>query len=354
MCVKRVYMLPAYRVKEASVFEIIGLDVAGPLYLKERQKVWILLITCAIYRAVHLELLTARSTDNFLLALRRFISRRGRPSKIYSDNGTNFVGFEKLLRNVDLERLKGEIAPITWKFIPPSAPWWGGFWERLVGLMKQILRKVLGRTSLSYEEMATVLCECECLLNSRPLTHVSDDANDLNPITPAMFLQENKSNDVTDLDQCSQTDGKSLNKRLAYRLRILKDLRSRFRVDYLGQLRESYRKKNNVPVPKVGDIVLVWSDNIKRLNWPMARILETYPSQDGLVRLAKIKTKSGVFIRPVQKLCPMELDSCDVIANNTPNDCVNPNPSVTDNYRKTDSVTTRAGRVVRVPQRFGQ
>ncbi|XP_071033036.1 uncharacterized protein [Parasteatoda tepidariorum] len=153
--------LPEDRVKEESVFEIIGLDVAGPLYLKERQKVWILLITCAIYRAVHLELLTALSTDNFLLALRRFISRSGRPSKIYSDNGTNFVGFEKLLRNVDLERLKGEIAPITWKFIPPSAPWWGGFWERLVGLMKQILRKVLGRTSLSYEEMATVLCECE-------------------------------------------------------------------------------------------------------------------------------------------------------------------------------------------------
>ncbi|GBM82013.1 hypothetical protein AVEN_51858-1, partial [Araneus ventricosus] len=86
--------LPEDRVKNASIFEVIGVDVAGPLIIKESKKVWILIITCAVYRAVHLELLMSLSTDNFILALRRFIARRGRPSIIYSDNGTNFIGMD--------------------------------------------------------------------------------------------------------------------------------------------------------------------------------------------------------------------------------------------------------------------
>jgi hypothetical protein len=95
--------LPEDRVNDALIFEVTGVDVMGPLYLKGGEKTWILLFTCAVYRAVHLELITSLSTPEFLLGLRRFVARRGRPRVIYSDNGTNFVGAENLLKTLDWE-----------------------------------------------------------------------------------------------------------------------------------------------------------------------------------------------------------------------------------------------------------
>ncbi|XP_071043021.1 uncharacterized protein [Parasteatoda tepidariorum] len=109
---------------------------------------------------------------------------------------------------------------INWKFIPPSAPWWGGFWERLIGILKRILRKVLGRTSLNFEQLNTVLCDCKSIINGRPLTYASEDISDLVPLTPSMFLQEFKKIGVPDLDQLGS---KSLNKRFAYRQRLRQD-----------------------------------------------------------------------------------------------------------------------------------
>ncbi|GFT72141.1 integrase catalytic domain-containing protein [Trichonephila clavipes] len=95
---------------------------------------------------------------------------------------------------------KANIQKIKWKFNLPSAAWWGGFWERMVEMLKQFLRKMLGRASLYYEELSTVLCECEHVINSRPLTYISEDVNDLSPLTSAMFLQEIETSDVTDID----------------------------------------------------------------------------------------------------------------------------------------------------------
>ncbi|GFW08014.1 integrase catalytic domain-containing protein [Trichonephila clavipes] len=114
-------LLPQDRVRDVAVFEIIGLYLAGPLIFKNGEKNWILILTCAVYRAIHLELLTSVSTEKFLLGLRRFIARRGRPSVIYSDNGTNFKGAYRLYQKVNLEKLKNaeELNPISWKFIPP-------------------------------------------------------------------------------------------------------------------------------------------------------------------------------------------------------------------------------------------
>ncbi|GFT08812.1 integrase catalytic domain-containing protein [Trichonephila clavipes] len=185
-------LLLQVRVRDAAVFEIIGLDLAGPLILKNGEQKWILILTCALYRAIHLELLASVSTESFLLGLRRFIARRGRPPVIYSNNGTNFKGAYRLYQKMNLEKLKNveELNPISWKFIPPQASWWGGFRERLIGLVKRTLRKTLGKTSLNHEELYTVLRDCESLINSMPLTYVTDDVEDLEPLTPAMFLQD--------------------------------------------------------------------------------------------------------------------------------------------------------------------
>ncbi|XP_054709447.1 uncharacterized protein LOC129219152 [Uloborus diversus] len=349
--------LPEDRVREASVFEVIGVDVAGPLIIKENKKVWILIFTCAVYRAVHLELLAALSTDNFILALRRFIARRGRPTIIYSDNGTNFIGADNSLKKINIEKLKIAFAPIIWKFIPPSAPWWGGFWERLIGMLKRILRKVLGCSSLNYQEMETVLCDCESQLNSRPLTYISDDPDDLHPLTPELFIKDTRSSLTVDLDNL-KSDKKELNKRLIYRRRLMSDLRFRFRSEYLSQLRQRPFMKKKIYHPKIGDIVLIWDENLKRICWPLGRILSIYLSKDSIARTAKIKTKSGILIRPIRKLCPLELDEEKLPINDEPKKKDTKSQEIPEAFPDAPEtpglppVTTRFGRLVRLPDKY--
>ncbi|CAG7786442.1 unnamed protein product, partial [Allacma fusca] len=194
--------LPLDRVRMASAFEVVGVDLAGPMYLKKGQKAWIVLYTCSVYRAIHLELVMTLSTESFLQSLRRFIARRGRPAIIHSDNGTNFLGAANLFDRLDWNKIQGYSAAtrIQWKFNPPTAAWWGGWWERMVRMVKQLLRRILGRSTLNYEELITVLCDCEAIINSRPLTYVSEDMADLSPISPSMFIQDVREPGVPDMD----------------------------------------------------------------------------------------------------------------------------------------------------------
>ncbi|UYV78543.1 hypothetical protein LAZ67_16001952 [Cordylochernes scorpioides] len=149
-------LLPATRVHNATIFEVVGIDLAGPLYLKDMTKTWAVLSTCALYRCVHLELVIPLSTEYFLMAPERFTKRRGRPSTIFNDNGTNFVGSNIFFKKIDWERDSndGRVKRIEWNFIPPTAAWW------------------------------------EAVINERPMTYVSDDSNDVVTISPSMFLPE--------------------------------------------------------------------------------------------------------------------------------------------------------------------
>ncbi|GBM79751.1 hypothetical protein AVEN_164489-1 [Araneus ventricosus] len=117
--------LPPDRVTDCAPFEIVGIELAGPLFLKNEGKVWIVLFTCAVYHAIHLELVNSLSSDAFLLALRRFIARRGRPRTIYCDNGTNFRGASNDLSKLNWSKILKETRTpkIFWKFIPPTAAW---------------------------------------------------------------------------------------------------------------------------------------------------------------------------------------------------------------------------------------
>ncbi|XP_035233801.1 uncharacterized protein LOC118205619 [Stegodyphus dumicola] len=293
-------------------------------------KTWIVLFTCAVYRAIHLELLTSLSTDNFLLAFRRFIARRGRPEIVYTDNGSNFIGTNSLLKMIDWDKLiKNHVVNrIKWKFIPPASPWWGGFWERMIGLMKNILRKVLGNASLKYEELYTILCDCENILNCRPLTYISEDL-ELEPLTPAMFFRDLKESGVPDLDII---DAKYLQKRYAY------------------QMKETPEK---------------------RIKWPLGKIITLIPGNDGVVRLVKLRTKSGEILRPIQRIYPLEvhlqtdnIGDCLRKKHSDQKMCDKPTTSIgSTEFRATDKdqsdelnqnplKTTRCGRVIRTPERL--
>lgn len=238
-------VLPENRVREAAVFEITGINFAGPLFLKGNNKAWICLFTCAVYRAIHLELVTSLSTDAFLEALRRFIARRGRPTTIYTDNGTNFIGAYRSLQEINWRKIEEycSVEKMQWIFNPPSAAWWGGWWERLVRSIKELLRKVLRRASLKYEELTTILCDCEAIINSRPITYLAEDPHQLIPLSPALFLEDIRSTGVPDLDIA--TSSEKLNRRLKYRQELREHLRRRFRIEYLGQL--SRKNKKNPP-----------------------------------------------------------------------------------------------------------
>lgn len=156
-------------------------------------------------------------------------------------------------------------------------------------MMKNILRRVLGRACLSHDELITVLCEAESIVNHQPLTYLSEDVEDLQPLTLSLFIQEVKDSSVPDLEVLDST---SLNKHYHYRQKLKVDLRNRFRTEYLGQLKH-YSNIKNLTDFHVDQIILIGSDNSKRIDWKLARIIELYPGKDGNIRAARLKTMNG-------------------------------------------------------------
>ena len=145
------------------------------------RKVYVCLFTCAVIRAVHLEVVTDLSVETFLLALRRFSSRRSTPSIMMSDNASTYLAAADELRQLFSSSLLSNTLSqrgIDWRFIPKIAPWFGGFWERLISLTKLSLKKILGRTFTTLPILETLITEVEAVLNDRPLTYLSSDVSD--------------------------------------------------------------------------------------------------------------------------------------------------------------------------------
>lgn len=307
--------LPEARFDARRPFSTVGLDYLGPFTVKKFRKTekrYVLLITCLATRAVHLEVAASMDTDCFIMALRRFIARRGRPHTVYSDNGTNLVGGERELREAIKQWNQSKITDalsqrdIRWVFLPPAAPHMGGSWERLVSSVKRALRVVLGHQCVSEDVLVTALAEVEFMLNGRPLTYISSDPQDLEPLTPNSFLlgaTEGKEG----LPPGVFSEGDMLGRRRWRQTQILADhLWKRWRQEYLPFLaaRQKWRTENRNL--QVDDLVILAEDNTPRGYWPLGRVTQVFPSSDGRVRSAEVKTKSGTYVRPVTKLCHLE------------------------------------------------
>ncbi|XP_062532959.1 uncharacterized protein LOC134201728 [Bombyx mori] len=174
-------------------FTYVGLDYFGPYQVttgRSTQKHYVAIFTCLTMRAVHLEPAASLSTDSAVMALRRMIARRGAPTEIWSDNGTNLRGADKELRQALDKATKHEasLRLIQWRFIPPGAPFMGGAWERMVRAVKAALSATEQPRHPTPEIFHTLLAEAEFTVNSRPLTHVSVSADDPDPLTPNHFL----------------------------------------------------------------------------------------------------------------------------------------------------------------------
>ena len=283
--------LPQDRVQHQRAFAVVGIDHTGPVLVRDgtvTKKSWILLFVCATTRAVHLEVVMSLSASDVLLAYRRFMAMYGEPAIIRSDNGTAFAAASKQLS-------------VDWRFNPPSAPWHGGFFERLVAVIKAPLRKVLGRSLVSVVELRTVLAEVQAIVNDRPLTHVSTFDEPL-PLTPNMLLGRQAGVKAT---MESSLSAEHAVKRLQYISRLRTSIDQRWSEEYLTSLRlHAARHANNV---KVGNVVLLADNQKKRVMWKMALVEELFPGRDGKFRVARVKVGNLRLLRPVQKLVPMEL-----------------------------------------------
>lgn len=285
-------------------FTYTGLDYFGPLSVtvgRQHQKRYVALFTCLTSRAVHLEIAATLSADSAILALRRFAARRGCPAEIYSDNGTNMHGADREMR----EAVKNEASRrgIVWRFITPSAPFMGGAWERLVRCVKTTLYTVLHDKHPHEEVLSTLLCEVEYTVNSRPLTHVSVNAEDDEAITPNHILLGGSSR-LPSLGEFSEADIDS--KKHWRRAQILADLFWRRWVrEYLPELQYRREPHGTAHRFELGDPVLIADGNLPRNTWPRGRIVAVYPGADGQIRTAEVQTAAGVLKRPTKKLVPL-------------------------------------------------
>ena len=298
-------------------FKHSGVDYFGPIETKfgrrGRIKRWVCLFTCLSTRAVHIELAYALNTESFLGAYSRFVNRRGRPDSVFSDNGTNFVGAERELRNqieawndyhID-DYMKQQAT--EWFFNPPTASHMGGAWERMIRSTRKILRALTSERLLTDEQLHTFITECERVLNSRPLTAVSDDPRDLQALTPSMLLG---SADDYDLPiGASAGDGDFLRRWWRAIQAMTHSCWHRWRREYLQN--QQQRTKWHTPghTLKVNDLVLCLEKNCSRWRWPLGRVVEVFKSQDGHVRSAKVRNATGhEYERPATGLALLEAD----------------------------------------------
>jgi hypothetical protein len=296
-------------------FTRTGMDLFGPLHVKHGRgtaKRWCCLFTCLTTRAVHLEVVNSMNTDDFIMCLRRFLNRRGEVAELRCDNGTNFVGAERELKESmktwNQTQIEKELVQrgCRWKFQPPTASSMSGVWERLVRSAKSVLKSIIGSHTVCDAVLTTVLTEVERILNSRALTANSDDPNDLDPLTPAHFLMQRK---VISLPPGLFTDADGILRRKWRQAQFLADLFwSRWIKEYLPSLQARPKWLTVKQNLKLNDLVLLVDNNLPRGRWNLGRIVETYPGKDDLVRTVKVKTKAGEFVRPIQKLCMLEKD----------------------------------------------
>ena len=312
--------LPATRINKVKPFQICGVDYTGALTVKTQSgsvKAYVVLFCCAVSRAIHLEIVYSLSELDLLYAIIRFSSRRSYPQILYSDNATNMVAAAKTLEQISrTDSVRNFLTEnqIEWRFITPRASWHGGMWERLIGMTKDTLKKVIGKSCLTPIELETLVTQIEMKLNTRPLTYTSSDLDDLQPVTPSQLMLGFNLTEFpiilkdSDIEDPSFGSKDHISKLIDYRSKILTEFWNRWQHEYLTSLRERHKiiHDGNL-VPKLGDVVLV-HENVPRSNWKLAVVEKLIPGSDSHVRTVQVRTSNGSIFRPISKLYPLELN----------------------------------------------
>ena len=299
-------------------FAHTGVDYFGPFLVKQRRseiKRYGCIFTCMTTRAIHLEVAPDLTVSSFLNAFRRFVSRRGPIQCMYSDNGTNFVGSEKVLRQSieawNKEHINSNLRQrgILWKFNPPGASHMGGSWERMIRTVRQLLEGSISKRDLDDDALHTLFLEVEAMINSRPLTDVSVDVNAELPLTPNHLLRVDPSIGLPPM----LTDAADNYARQRYRIvqLVADEFWKRWVEEYPRTLftrRKWNQRRDNIALD---DIVLIMDHFLPRGQWPLGRVVKLYPDSLGVVRIVDVKAATGVLKRPISKLCVIVKSNSD-------------------------------------------
>lgn len=305
--------LPTIRTTPTRAFTRTGVDYAGPVMIRSAlgrfpklTKAYISVFVCLVTRAIHLELVSDETTEAFIAAFRRMVARRGLVAEMVSDNGRNFVGANNYLKTIIEEQQKR--APelerefnLKWNFITPRAPHHGGIYEAAVKSVKHHLKRIIGETTLTFEEYSTILTQAEAFVNSRTISAISDDPTDLTVLTPGHFLVGEALVRIPDDSDYREVNPNRPN-RWQHLQKMLQPFWDRWRDEYLGTLINRSKWTSEQTNLKVGDLVIEREDNTPPMKWKMARVQEVIPGKDGLVRTVVIRNSAGVYQRPITRL----------------------------------------------------
>jgi hypothetical protein len=252
----------------------------------------------------------------FLQILRIFAATYGYPEVFYSDCAPTFRLAHQIykfeLSKQDKQILENVVAEkgASWRFSPPAAPWWGGFYERVVGMVKSALRKTLGGAKLSYDEFRVVLAEVSATINNRPL-HYQAKGEMLSPLTPAMLMFGFSSR----LAPCVSLPAKGVvcspkvRQRWSHVQGVLDVAKKRWASEYLSQLNLFQKSpRDNMKVPNIGDVCIFIDISRKKVDWPLAKITQVFPGRDGVIRSVLVKIGSTIYRRPVNHLIPLPIE----------------------------------------------
>lgn len=313
--------LPSERVNISKPFNYTGVDFFGPYFVHYRLsrgsrplKMYALVFVCFSTKACHFEVCNDLKTETFLQALKRFIARRGTPSKIFSDNGTTFSAASKVVKQ-DLSSIKKNISSfesvkyysengIEWSFIPPYAPNQGGLWEAAVKSAKFHLKRVIGGQILTILEFQTLLCQIEAILNSRPLTTDTSSSEELEYLTPGHFLIIQP---LVDTSVALESPTVKLNTRFQLKMQMYRQFWIAWSKEYLQTLQLRPKCRNQEINIRLGQIVLIQEKNIPPTKWILGKVIRLYTGSDNTVRVVSLKTKNGIVNRSVLKLASLPI-----------------------------------------------
>lgn len=309
--------LPEARITPSRPFEISGVDFTGYINVRfspgrgsKTYKGYICLFICMTSKAIHLEAVSDLTSQGFIAAFRRFVSRRGHCKHMYSDNGTNFSCADKELKLMftkAVSELPDEIGQLlaeegtTWHFIPPHAPNFGGLWEAGVRSAKSHLKRILGNSTATFEELSTILAQIEACLNSRPLSYLSNESNDPLPLTPGHFLIGEPLILIPDEDYTkSNISGLQ---RWKIGQKMIHDFWRKWSNEYLVSLNQRFKWTTKKSEPEIDDVVIIKDHNLPPAKWLLGKIVDKHTGKDNVTRVVTIKTVNGFCKRPCNKLC---------------------------------------------------
>ncbi|XP_055634308.1 uncharacterized protein LOC129774572 [Toxorhynchites rutilus septentrionalis] len=286
--------------------ELLHIGVSG-LVSATRQRFWIINARSTIRQIIRSCVKCFRTNPTGVSQLMGDLPKqRVSPAPPFNITGVDYAGpvmDQNEVKQIEKFCLKREM---EWHFIPPDAPEFGGLWEAAVKSTKTHLKRVLGNALLTFEEMATILCEIEAILNSRPLFAISNDPTDLEVITPAHFLIGRQLTAVPEPSYTNEKIGR-LNRWQHIQL-MRQHFWNAWSNDYLNSLQ--LRKKNWITSENIqpGMIVLLQDKNRPPLQWKLGRIVAVHPGSDNLIRVVDVCSGGTSYRRPITKLSVLPIE----------------------------------------------